>query len=334
MNRLVRMQFGSHLYGTNTPQSDFDYKSVFIPAARDILLQQTKDVIAVQRAKSEGEKNFAGEHDEESYALHRFMRLVGEGQTVSLDMLFTPATMWLEASPMWSQLIDNRHKLLTKKSASFVGYCRTQANKYGIRGSRVAAAKAAMEFFETAVRIYGTTAKIQEMHPSQPDAFAALHEHCQIVELPAHANTGTMLKHFECCNKKVPYTVTIKTAYEMYKRIYDEYGHRARKAAANEGIDWKALSHAVRVADEAIELLQTGHITFPLINRQHILDIKLGKLSYDAVAEEIENGLIKIEEIAPNSTLPDTPDLEWMDNFVVEQYGLEVRADRPWVKHD
>ena len=35
---LVRMQFGSHVYGTNTPASDLDFKAVHLPPARDILL--------------------------------------------------------------------------------------------------------------------------------------------------------------------------------------------------------------------------------------------------------------------------------------------------------
>lgn len=36
MTTIVRVKFGSHLYGTNTPTSDLDFKSVHIPPARDI----------------------------------------------------------------------------------------------------------------------------------------------------------------------------------------------------------------------------------------------------------------------------------------------------------
>ena len=42
------------------------------------------------------------------------------------------------------------------------------------------------------------------------------------------------------------------------------------------------------LAHEALELLKTHYITFPLPNAPHILDIKQGKLPYKAVAEEIE----------------------------------------------
>ena len=39
---IVRIEFGSHLYGTSTSASDHDYKSVYIPSASDILLQRVK----------------------------------------------------------------------------------------------------------------------------------------------------------------------------------------------------------------------------------------------------------------------------------------------------
>lgn len=38
MKELVRMKFGSHLYGTATPESDTDIKGVFLPELRDLLL--------------------------------------------------------------------------------------------------------------------------------------------------------------------------------------------------------------------------------------------------------------------------------------------------------
>jgi predicted nucleotidyltransferase len=34
MKTVVRMRFGSHLYGTSTPESDLDFKSVFLPDAK------------------------------------------------------------------------------------------------------------------------------------------------------------------------------------------------------------------------------------------------------------------------------------------------------------
>jgi predicted nucleotidyltransferase len=40
MDLIVEMRFGSHLYGTDTPESDLDLKGVYLPEARDILLRR------------------------------------------------------------------------------------------------------------------------------------------------------------------------------------------------------------------------------------------------------------------------------------------------------
>lgn len=324
MRTLVRMKFGSHLYGTDTPQSDLDFKSLFIPESRDILLQRVKHTVATKRSKSDGEKNYAGEVDEEAYALHRYMQLIAEGQTVSLDMLFAHDGVIISRSGCWDTITANRHRLLTKKSAAFVGYCRTQANKYGIRGSRVAAARAAGAMFGAAVERLGTTTKVEEIAP-ELERFVAENEHSALVPLSAVGRgDARVVMHFECCNKKVPYTVTLKMARELFSRVYAEYGDRARKAETNVGIDWKALSHAVRVAREAMELLTTGMITFPLPYAAHILKVKTGALAYDAVAAEIEELLESVEAASLTSTLPDRPDMEWIDDLVTAEYSAEV----------
>jgi hypothetical protein len=117
---------------------------------------------------------------------------------------------------------------------------------------------------------------------------------------------------------------TIKAAYEVYARIYDNYGKRARLAQTNEGIDWKALSHAVRVANEALELLSTANVTFPLPNAAHILDIKRGLLPYDEVANEIERLLVEVESASESSTLRDEADQAFIDNLVQREYKQSV----------
>ena len=60
--------------------SDLDYKSVFVPSARDIVLQRVKSTIANKRPKGMGDKNHAGEIDEETHSLQRFLELACEGK--------------------------------------------------------------------------------------------------------------------------------------------------------------------------------------------------------------------------------------------------------------
>jgi hypothetical protein len=96
------------------------------------------------------------------------------------------------------------------------------------------------------------------------------------------------------------------------------------QAENQQGVDWKALSHAVRVGTQAIEFLGTGHVTFPLPNAEHVLAIKTGKVAYQKVSREIESLLESVEVAALVSSLPEAPDLQWIDDFVQRVYRAEI----------
>lgn len=317
MNTVVRMEFGSHLYGTNTETSDRDYKSVHIPDIEQILLQRVKDSTGKQAKRTEGEKNSPSDVDDESYSLQRYLSLLAEGQTVAIDMIFAPNP--LEISGLWKHIQENKDKLLTKKSAAFVGYVRVQAGKYGIKGSRVASARKAKEFFAEMYALHDSSKKVGEAIIAYPEPYD---EYTKIVTKETSA--GKEETYFECCNRMVGFKNTIKEAYNIFSKIYEEYGHRARLAESNEGIDWKALSHAVRVGHEALSLLLHGHIDFPLIIAPHLVSIKRGEVPYKVVAEEIENLLVEVEQASAKSTLRKQPDYEFIDKLVLEVYGREV----------
>jgi hypothetical protein len=148
-------------------------------------------------------------------------------------------------------------------------------------------------------------------------------DHTQIVNIPHQSQPNGVL-HLECCNRKTPFFNNLKDSRAIYQRIFDNYGNRSLLAEKNEGIDWKALSHAVRVGQEAIELFTTGNITFPLVNAQHILDIKLGKIDYNVVASEIEGLLDEVEAVSLTSTLRDEPDVDFIQETVYTLYLEQV----------
>lgn len=322
MKQIVRIKFGSHLYGTSTPSSDVDFKSVFIPSARDILLQRAKGTMSDRRPKAEFEKNVAGEEEEERFSLQRFLGLAAEGQTVALDMLFAPDWALTEASDaIWQTIAANRAKLLSRKSKAFIGYAMKQASKYGVKGSRVAASRAALDALKYGVDAHGSAAKLEEIDAAIRQ-FVESSEHMALVPMQM-VNGGTVL-HWEVCGRKMPYSSSIKNARDVMQRLVDEYGHRALQAESNQGVDWKALSHAVRVGNQAIELLTTAHITFPLPNAAHVLSVKRGEFPYKQVAEEIETLMDKVLAAAEVSPLPDEPDMAWIDDFVAETYRREI----------
>ena len=321
---LVELRAGSHLYGTATPASDTDLKAVYLPAARDILLQRARPTVTEERAKERGERNLPGDVDRESYSLQRFLDFVLAGQPLALEMLFAPdAGRTRPPEPLWRAVQALAPRLVSRQATPFLRYSRLQAERYGSKGARAAAARQALALLEAAETAQGTTARLAIIEATLA-AFAAGTPHAALIDLPVGG--GRDMRHLELCGRKVPLHASIKAAREMAARLLAEYGARTLLAEQDGGVDWKALSHAVRVGQEAIELLTTGRLVFPLAGARHLLDIKLGHVPYEPVAEEIAQLLRAVEAAAATSTLPDQPDREAAENLVLQAYRRQVLA--------
>lgn len=331
-NVIFKTKFGSHLYGTSTPSSDEDWKAVFIPDAKSIILGRGKDSFNRNDKQDDRSgtqrKNEPGEVDIEYHSLKKLLSLAAQGQTVALDMLF--ATPLVEqgriegrTSEIWRHVWLNRDRLASRQSKSFIGYAYQQASKYGVKGSRMAAAEKVSLFFERQVEKHGTQAKcIEALIDWRLEVDGT--EHCATGEIEQPG--GKQVIFFECCGRKALATATLKEAHAIFAKIFENYGHRARQARDNQNVDWKALSHAVRIGRQAVEYLDTGFVTFPRPEASRLLEIKQGALPYVEVAEEIEGLLDDVRKAADRSPLPEKPDHEWIDDFVFRVYLETVKG--------
>lgn len=331
MNKLFELKFGSHLYATNTENSDLDLKSIYIPEAKEIVLNTYKKTISTQRPKALNERNIKDDVDIEIFSLDRYLKLLSEGQTVALDMLFAPDNMftWKKiGDPIFQHIRDNKEKLICKDLAAFIGYAKQQAAKYGLKGFRVAALRDTLEFLEK----LPTHSKLKEagsfMHfvyyiGGLGEPLGLKNEYISLEYKTSPNNISE--EYLKVCDKYYCTKATVKTIKEQIQKRFDQYGARALKAELNEGVDWKALSHAVRVNSQGIELLNTGHITFPRPDRELLIKIKTGQMEYNEVADIIVEGLEILKGYQANSSLREKPDLDWMNDFVYDVYSKVVK---------
>lgn len=318
---LVRIQHGSHLYGTSTPASDLDYKSVHLPSGRGILLGKPEDVIDRKVKLSDTIKNQAGDIDDQSYALAKWLKMLYSGDTVGTEILFCPPAMIVDADPLWPVIQEQAKGLLNKQVKGFVSYCQRQAAKYGVKGSRMGAVEAIVALLDEKIKTHGLGAKLAEIG-ADLNEFCRTHEFSEMV--PIMQQSGDNLYHLEVVDRKIPVTNTIKAARDIYAKVYDNYGERARAAKDNKGIDWKAMSHAVRVAGQALELLGTGHITFPRWNADLLLAIKKGELPFDEVGAMLEGMVDELDAAAASSSLPGKSNFVLVDQMIIEHYLPQV----------
>ena len=226
MREIVRILCGSRLYGCNIPGSDWDYKIVYIPSAKRILLQRGDRLdpeempLIVSRLREDAK--LAQSPQVEIFSLRRYLGLLCNSSNNALDMFFAPKEFYVgEPASEW--------------------YAIQGAVKHWIS--------------QNAGALYGKPSPIKE---------------------PTDLN------------------------------------------------GWKNLYHSYRVTCQAIELMETGTITFPRPERQFLKAIRLGKIPFPEVSSRIQASREQVLQAAEKSTLFADPDLVYADRIIASCYRSAV----------
>jgi hypothetical protein len=326
MKIIMKAIAGSHLFGLNTEKSDKDYKGVYLPSADDILLGKFNKSIN-QSTNNSNNKNNSSDIDTELFSLDKFMNMLKEGQTVAIELLFTPDEFILEKHPLWDEIVSKRNELVHKNVVSFIGYAKQQAAKYGIRGTRMGSVEKVLETLKNYKETYPYSNKLFNFR-NQLLELTKL-EYVHIVQVPKVKNdlNEGYDEHFEVIGKKYPMFSTIDYVINSLQKAYDEFGTRSKLAKMNQGVDWKAVSHALRVIHQGKVLLTTGSLAFPLEKEQRdfILLVKKGELDFTTIVQpEIEKGLKELLEIKQHSNLPDSIEI---NHIILDIYRKVIKEE-------
>lgn len=120
MKTILSTIVGSRLHGTATPESDYDYRGVFMIPIEDIL----------SPFRSPKENSWVeGETDNTSYELRHFCKMCSQGNPSSLEVLVGIPN---EITPEGEELRKLLPKFLSKKRCfdAFMGYSRNQEKKF------------------------------------------------------------------------------------------------------------------------------------------------------------------------------------------------------------
>lgn len=328
---LFLTQYGSHLYGLNTENSDLDFRGVFLPEKEDLLLQKAKDEYNVEL--NIGKRKV----DVKLFSIHKFLKLCSKGDTNALDVLFSVSyinkgsylrthveqfynflyTDEENLSVSWAieYIKEYANKLINiDKLMSPISYAYKQATKYGLKGER----KQALDKI---------LAQAQEIVDSSDTEWFTVSDLVKVIDfsnkhysIDKLDNKGTIEKYLNVCGVQHQYNLDLEVFIErITEKVEKEYTSDRTKNAVD-GNDWKALSHALRILSQIKDLLTTGNYSFPNVNKAFLLNVKLGKISREEIDNYFETNFKDVLDLMEQDKLGWRYDEHFWSQFILQLY--------------
>ena len=334
MKELFKVTYGSHLYGTSTPTSDLDEKVVYLPALEDVLLGRKLKTFKTRvdadgKPVSDTAQMPDGGVEVEYVPFQTFCRDFLNGQTYALESAFAhlngPAPLeWMR------ELVE---KFTTCNVSSMAGFAMKQTFDYVHRGVRLEKARALLALLDHLQHNRGSFTHVPLDKELRLDHTTDGGQKVLYflasgagLELGTTVNNGKEMETLKLNGRDYLETTTVGHLWTAVKKLVDSYGHRTQAAAEME-VDRKSLMHAVRVYQQALELLQTGKMVFPRPNAAELLEVKVSR-----PLEEVKQQLLALEKeleaaMETAKVLPSkTPELEaQFEEWLLEELRWKYR---------
>ena len=290
--------FGSPLYGTAIPgKSDLDCKGVFLPSPQSLALGRAQTSLRFSTGDAVS-RNSAGDVDIDLWSLQYWLlKLLASGDTGAMDLLYSSSHSGcvLYKSAFMDEIFAEPLKVLNLAGGrSYVGYCLGQAERYCLKGERLGVLKRVRQWLDERHSDLDSGFRLQ-------DVFLGMLQDCGHAEY-CHAGTSADGIPALVLNGKIHLeSMPLKEFSQRLDREIAGYGERARRAEDSGGLDYKALSHSVRVVSEMQEILTTGRIVFPLACAEELRSIRQGRLSKPAIDALIRKRLVVAEKLQDDS---------------------------------
>jgi hypothetical protein len=316
---LLLTPFGSRLYGTNDENSDEDYKGVFVQNPKKFLVKRDLDHYTFSTG-SDNAKNDKSDVDVQLYSVQKFFSLLSKGETGALDLLFAAVngkSLYMDRE--FKRLVVDRYEdFLSNKLQAFVGYCIGQSKKYGLKGTRY---KELTDFLKFVKRMPDDDERLERYFTEFNDM---KYNHIFMTRAAGPKTSRNMeIDYVSVLGKLFSGDVKVSYFKQKVKDLEKQFGDRTKMAS--EGVDFKALSHAVRVISEVEELLTAHRITFPLLNADYVKAVKQKRVEVKDVMEFLEEKLEVVQNLMEESDLPASVDRNLLDEKVLDLYETHYK---------
>jgi len=300
-NMILKVRVGSHLFGTNTPDSDLDYEGIFMPPISVVFgIDECKEVDLGTVSKNEKGRNTKDAIDFKIREYRTFIRLALQNNPNILNILFCNDENVIYQDEYGKALRDFAvmfpHRNGLKR---FLGYGISQRKKMTIKPRN---------------------------HEIIVDAIGFL-ELCDKNDVLVNISRNSSLfidegpgKHIKVADLNFERGLRVSKALARLKDRLNRVSSRSYNWIKN-GYDSKFASNLILILLSGIELGKSGRIQFPLKDRDLILDIKKDVFSLNEVEEMANSLILKLSSLIEGGKceVPSKPLYKTINNFTIEQ---------------
>lgn len=339
---------GSQSYGTATPESDTDYKGVYIQPIDDLISFRYKEQYEVGK-------------DESYYEIRRFIQLLASANPTVLELLYSPPECVLQKDPVFDLLTNVRDKFLTKKCLnSFGGYAVAQIKKARGLDKKMNFEKGRIErkdvmdfchildnvnsiplkvwlkkerkrqeccglssidhFRQCYNLFYDHLAEMKSDNPRFEGSGYGYSGICgensnevRLSSIPKHAIKDAVMyfnkdAYSTHCKDFNQYTVWLENRNQQRFTETKEHGQK---------IDGKNLLHCRRLLDMAAEIATQKKITVKRPNADYLLKIRKGDVLLGELIDQAEKDLAALTPLFENSSLPEDVPEDFLNDLLL-----------------
>ena len=294
---------GSQAYGLATPASDVDLKGVLVGPA------------GWYHGYLGGPEQVELSGDHVRYELRKYFRLAAAANPTVLELLWTPQECHVHITPAGERLLAAREQFLSLRvKDSFSGYAMSQLGRIKTHRKWV-------------------------MNPPQKEPQRAdfgLPERAQISRDQLGAVEAMLAdRRLEPVDLSTNFLDILERErrYRTARKEWDSFlswqrtrNPRRSELEAKFGYDTKHALHLIRLLRMGLEIVATGRVLVRRDDRDELLGIKAGALSYDELMTRAETLGQQVHAAAATSPLPAAPDDAALDTLCADIVASVLKA--------
>lgn len=313
-NIVLKIRSGSHLYGTNTPESDEDFLGIFMPSEEYVFgTEIIKEVDKSTVVKDKNGKNTSEAIDCKYYEFRNFIRLARQGNPNIIEMLFVNEKNIIFINEIGKKILKNRDLFVSQECLKrILGYSNSQKHKMLIKTENLEELYAGLDV----LNIVSPKLTLAELSKSKDNEIEYEDENGN-----KKINTTVFFKysksHIKCGDLCFERGLYAKKAKRMIEKRLENASWRKEGMLKN-GYDTKFALHLLRLLKEADNLLTFKRLHFPLTWNHFLRRVKKGEYPLQEVLNIADRLEKQIRKEDWNFFLPKTPAYKKIEEFTIE----------------